>query len=119
MRDLSAYGRLWLSVDPGADSMIHPTLLLPQSDIADLCRRFQVRELALFGSAVRSDFRSDSDIDFLVEFEAHARTGFRYCAFQRELEALVNRNVDLVSKQALNPLIRDEILASREIIYAS
>jgi predicted nucleotidyltransferase len=99
--------------------MVHPTLELLEADVADVCRRFQVRELALFGSAVRGDFHSGSDVDFLVEFEAHARTGFRFCALQRELEALVSRRVDLVSKRALNPLIRDEILASRQVIYAS
>ena len=48
---------------------------IPDEALADVCRRYHVRELALFGSILRDDFRSDSDIDVLVEFEPGAHIG--------------------------------------------
>ncbi len=88
--------------------------------IAALCRRYQVRELALFGSALRGALRPDSDLDFLVEFEPEASVGLLALArMQRELEAVVGRGVDLVPRRGLKALIRDEVLASAEVLYAA
>jgi predicted nucleotidyltransferase len=100
--------------------MIDPLLNIPGDKIQDLCRRYEVTELSVFGSATRDDFTTDSDVDILVEFQDTARVGFlRLLSLQRELSALVGRQVDLVPKQGLKPLIRQEVLDSREIIYAS
>ena len=63
--------------------------------IADFSRRNRIRRLALFGSALRDDFRPDSDLDILVEFEPDARVGLRFFALQRELTELLGRAVDL------------------------
>jgi predicted nucleotidyltransferase len=71
------------------------TIELPQDRVADLCRRYQVRQLALFGSALQDDFGPDSDVDFLVEFDPTAQIGFLTLAkLQRELSALINRRFD-------------------------
>jgi predicted nucleotidyltransferase len=93
---------------------------LPQEAIAELCKRYQVRELSLFGSAVREDFTDQSDIDFLVEFMPDAQIGFiEFAGMQIELSDLLCRKVDLVSKRGLNPIIREEILNSSMVFYAA
>ncbi len=100
--------------------MIHPSLSLPLDSIRDLCRRFGVRELAVFGSARRLDFREDSDVDFLVEFQPEVRIGLvEYAGLQNQLEDLLGRKVDLVTKHGLKQPIAREVLGSREIIYAA
>jgi hypothetical protein len=92
---------------------------IPQAKITDFCRRYQVRSLALFGSVLRADFRPDSDVDVLVEFEPAARIGFLALGrMQRELTALFERPVDLVPKDGLKPVIRRDVLANTEIIHA-
>lgn len=94
---------------------------VPQDEIADFCRRWKVRELALFGSVVRNDFRPDSDIDVLVSFEPEAPWSLADLAEMREeLRALFGREVDLVEREALrNPFRRHTILTTREIIHAA
>jgi predicted nucleotidyltransferase len=93
---------------------------LPLEEIAELCRRYRVRELSLFGSALRDDFAADSDIDFLVLFRPDAEIGFlEFAALQRELAAVLGRPVDLVPKRGLKPIIRDDVLASARVVYGA
>ena len=93
---------------------------LPIESINVLCRHYQVRELALFGSALGSSFGPDSDLDFLVEFQPEAQVGFMKLArMQREFSAVLNRKVDLVPKGGLKPKIRQAIISSAEVLYAS
>lgn len=95
-------------------------LRIPIEELANFCRRYQVRELALFGSMLRQDYRSDSDVDLLVSFEPAARVTFLTLArMQRELEALLGRTVDLVPKDGLKPVIRDHVLATARVLYAA
>jgi predicted nucleotidyltransferase len=92
---------------------------IPEAKITDFCHRNQVKSLELFGSVLRADFRPDSDVDVLVEFEPGARIGFVALGrMQRELMALLERPVDLVPKDGLKPVIRQDVLASTEVIYA-
>ena len=92
---------------------------IPEAKITDFCRRNQVKSLALFGSVLRADFRPGSDVDLLVEFEPGARVGFMALGrMQRELTALLERPVDLVPKDGFKPVIRRDVLASAEVIYA-
>lgn len=100
--------------------MIHPAVKIPGQALVDLCRRNEIKELALFGSATREDFRPDaSDLDLLVEFQADAPIDFfGFLSIQEELEELFQRKVDLVSKRGLNRHIREEVLSSREVLYA-
>ena len=93
---------------------------LPEAKLADFCRRHQVRELALFGSAARGEMRPDSDIDLLVDFLPDARPGLLgLSAMMRELAAMLGRRVDLAVKPALKPLIRPSVLAEAKVIYAA
>jgi len=73
----------------------------------------------LFGSALGPDFRPDSDIDLLVEFDLGASVGLlQFGELRAELEILLNRKVDLVSKSGLRPLLRERILKQLEPLYA-
>jgi predicted nucleotidyltransferase len=93
---------------------------VPMQELVDLCHRYHVRELALFGSVLRDDFRDDSDIDVLVEFEPGALIGlYEHFDLREHLERLLGRKVDLVSKRGLNPMIRDEVITSAQVLYAA
>ncbi|MHB9037655.1 MAG: nucleotidyltransferase family protein [Armatimonadota bacterium] len=93
---------------------------IPVESIKELCKKYQVKELALFGSVLRPDFRPDSDVDVLVEFEPDARIGFLgMAALARELSGFLGRNVDLVPKRGLKPRIRKPVLDSSQVIYAA
>ena len=91
--------------------------------IAELCQRFGVRRLDLFGSAARGDFEERrSDVDFLVEFVADGeRPGLHaYFGLKGELEALLGRPVDLVMPDAVrNPYVRADIARHRTPVYAA
>lgn len=78
------------------------TIPLPRAAIEDFCRRWRIAELSLFGSILGEDFGPESDVDVLVTFAADARwTLFDVGDMEEELAALVGRQVDLVSRRAL------------------
>jgi len=85
------------------------------------CRRWKVKELGLFGSVLRDDFRSDSDVDVLVDLiPGHGFTLYDWLDMIKELETLFGRRVDLVAKNAIrNPVRRREILGTAEVLYAA
>lgn len=85
--------------------------------IADFCLRNGIRKLSLFGSVLRDDFRRDSDIDVLVEFEPGAKTGFAFFGMQEELAQILGRRVDLTTPQGLSRYIRDEVVAEAEVLF--
>jgi hypothetical protein len=90
----------------------------PEGAVAHICRRYQVKELAVFGSTARGTMRPDSDIDLLVDFLPEARPGLLgLSALKRELAALFARDVDLAVKPALKPLLRPGVLAGARVIY--
>jgi predicted nucleotidyltransferase len=100
--------------------MAAPRIKVSKKKIADFCRRHHIRRLALFGSFLREDFRPDSDVDVLVEFEPEAQVGFIALGrIQRELSALLQRPVDLVPREGLKPKIREAVLSSAEELYAT
>jgi uncharacterized protein len=87
--------------------------------ISDICRRSQVKELSLFGSALRDDFGTDSDIDVLVEFlPGHSIGLIEYIGCQMDLSEALGRKVDLVSKNSLKWNMRKQILDTARVIYA-
>ena len=93
---------------------------IPVEELASVCRRYQVRELALFGSMLRPDPSPESDVDLLVSFQPSARVTFSTLSrMQRELEALLDRKVDLVPKDGLKPVVRDHVLATARVLYAA
>ena len=76
-----------------------------------------MRKLALFGSVLRDDFSSASDVDVLVEFEPGTRMGLRFFSLQDELSKILRRQVDLNTEGFLSRYFRDEVLAEAETIY--
>jgi len=88
------------------------------------CRRWKVSELAVFGSAIRNDFRRDSDVDFLISFAPDAAWSLLdVVRMQYEIEDKLGRSVDLVSRNAVerssNPYRKEAILGTAETLYAS
>ena len=97
---------------------------IPRERIAEFCRKHRVRKLSLFGSALREDFRPDSDVDFLVSFGEDARHSlFDLAAMEEELGAILGRKVDLVEREAIeqseNYIRRRHILRSEEPVYVA
>ena len=97
---------------------------IPKEEVAAFCRRWQIKELALFGSALRDDFRPDSDVDVLVQFDPEARhTLFDMVFMQEELQQIFGREVDLVERAAVeqsrNYIRRRAILQSVQVIHAT
>lgn len=105
-------------------SKLQSRLGISPEQLAEFCQRWQVAELALFGSVLRDDFSADSDIDVLVLYQPTAKRGlFEKIRMQEELATLFHRDVDLVSKKAIeqshNWLRRRNILDSAEVIYGA
>jgi len=92
---------------------------LPKQKIADFCRRHHIRVLAVFGSALRDDFRPDSDLDVLVEFDPEHTPGLAFFGMEQELYEMLGRKVDLNTPQFLSPYFRDQVLAEAEVQYAA
>lgn len=92
-----------------------------RTELADLCRRFGVRRLDLFGSAARGDFDPErSDLDFLYEFEGKRPGGYANAFFglKEGLERLFGRPVDLIAHAAIrNPTFRESVERTRALIY--
>lgn len=97
---------------------------IPHKKIADFCKRWNVSEFSIFGSALRADFRPDSDVDVLVSFAPEAKVSlFDMVHMQDELKQIFKRDVDLISKQGLkssrNYLRRKAILESARVIHVA
>lgn len=93
---------------------------LDETQLVDICRRYQVRELSIFGSAARGDMRPDSDVDFLVDFLPDADIDLvDYAGMMLDLSQLLGRKVDLVSKNGLKPRIRASVLEEARLLYAA
>ncbi len=92
---------------------------IPREEIAEVCRRYRVHRLALFGSVIRDDFRPESDVDVLVEFEPGYAAGFEFFDMRYELIDLLNREVDLHTPASLSPYFRQEVLDEAEEIYVA
>jgi predicted nucleotidyltransferase len=92
---------------------------LPKDKIAKFCRRHHIRRLSLFGSVLRKDFRPDSDVDVLVEFEPSYRVGLiRLAGIEAELSKLLGRKVDMRTPADLSRYFRQEVLEVAEVQYA-
>jgi predicted nucleotidyltransferase len=90
-----------------------------QPQLEEICRRYGVKELSVFGSALREDFRPDSDYDLLVEFKPEANIGLlELSGMKFAFEDVLGRKVDLVTKRGLKQFIRDNVLRQARVIYA-
>lgn len=98
--------------------MINQRISLPLEDIAEFCRKHHIRKMSLFGSVLRDDFRPDSDIDVLVEFEPDAKVSlFDMGGMQIELTELMGREVDFKTAGFLSRYFRQKVIDSAETIY--
>ncbi|NQU06375.1 MAG: nucleotidyltransferase family protein [Calditrichaeota bacterium] len=96
-------------------------ITIPKRKIGEFCRKWKVAEFALFGSVLRDDFTTDSDVDVLVSLEPDAPWSlFEWVDMIDELRGIFGRKVDLIEKSGLrNPFRRREILNTMQVIYAS
>jgi uncharacterized protein len=91
---------------------------LPLGKIGEICRKYRVRQMGIFGSAARGEATPDSDIDILVEFLPDSGMSlFRLDDLNRELEELLGRKVDLASKRGLKPQVRPYVMRDLRIVY--
>ncbi len=101
---------------------MHAAVEQHRPEIEELCRRYGVTQLDVFGSATRDNFdEATSDVDFLVEFNDVTGMGAlrQYFGFKKDLEALLGRSVDLVEGELENPFFRAAVTETREHVYAA
>jgi predicted nucleotidyltransferase len=91
---------------------------IPNQLIAEFCRRNHISKLAVFGSALRGDFSTDSDVDILVEFQKGFTPGFAFFRMQDELSELLGRKVDLQTPAFLSRYFRDKVVQEAKVQYA-
>lgn len=101
--------------------MARPRIEIPMEKIRAFCEKWKVVEFSLFGSVLRDDFRSDSDIDVLLSFEENSTWGlYDLVDMKDELQAIFGRKVDLAEKEAIrNPYRRRSMLTEQEVLYAA
>jgi hypothetical protein len=106
---------------PTEDKAMTQNIVISEEKLADFCRRNHIRELSFFGSVLRDDFRPESDVDVLVEFEPGHEPGFiRLAGMELELsEILEGRVVDLRTSADLSRYFRHDVLAEAEVQYAA
>jgi predicted nucleotidyltransferase len=93
---------------------------IPHEKIETFCQHYQVRRMSLFGSVLRDDFKAESDVDVLVQFDPDARVSFITLGkMQRELAVIFQRPVDLVPQDGLKPVIRNQVLSTAQVVYAA
>jgi hypothetical protein len=92
---------------------------LPSDTLSEFCIRHKIRRLALFGSVLRDDFRPESDVDVLVEFETGVRVGLNFFEIERELSEIIGRKVDLNTPGFLSKYFRNQILSEAEDQYVA
>ena len=85
--------------------------------ITEICQQYHICKLSLFGSVLRDDFRPDSDIDVLVEFEPGHTPGFAFIDIQDQLSEILGRQVDLNTPQDLSRYFRTQVIEEAEVIY--
>jgi len=110
-RDPPTRPNLWLVSAPG--------LAVDTERLHQVCARYGVSRLDVFGSASRGDTTPESDVDILYELAPHARLGWDIEKLADELSELVGRRVDLVSRKALHERLRDEVLSEARLLYAA
>jgi len=100
------------------DSVAASRFKVPPEKLAEYCRKHHITRLALFGSVLREDFRPDSDIDVLVEFEPGHVPGFSIIDMENELSRLVGHKVDLRTPNDLSRYFREQVVREARVEYA-
>lgn len=97
--------------------MSTPRIPVPHEKIAAFCRAHHIRRLAFFGSVLRDDFRPDSDVDVLVEFEPGETPGLAFFGIDEELGAILGRAVDLHTPAMLSKYYREKVIRESHVAY--
>jgi uncharacterized protein len=92
-------------------------MVVDREKLAEFCRRHHIRRLAFFGSVLRDDFRPDSDVDVLVEFESAHVPGLSFFSMEEELSGILGRKVDLNTPKFISRYFRDQVLAEASVQY--
>ena len=92
---------------------------ISREQIAEFCRKHHIRKLALFGSVLRDDFRPESDIDVLVEFEVGHVPGLVFFSMEAELAEILGHKVELHTPQFLSRYFREKVMAEAEVQYVA
>ncbi len=90
---------------------------MPTKKLAEFCRKHNIKKLSLFGSVLRNDFRPDSDIDVLVEFEPGYVPGFAIVAMEDELSRLLGRKIDMRTPGDLSQYFRQRVVKEAKVYY--
>ena len=96
---------------------IESGLEIPADKIAEICRRYGIHELAIFGSAARGNLRPDSDVDVMVEFFPGVVRGWDYFGIEDVLARVFGRRVDLPAKKWMKPHVKARVLPEARVIY--
>lgn len=99
--------------------MAEPKIKVPRKKLEDFCKKYHIRKLAFFGSVLRDDFKPDSDIDVLVEFERGKTPGLAFFTIQNELSEILSHEVDLNTPGFLSKYFRDQIMREAEMQYVN
>ena len=103
--------------------MTTPKIDIPMDKLVELCKRWKIIELSLFGSVLRDDFRADSDVDVMIVLADDAELDYfeDWSKIQDELSVLLdNRQIDLVERRRIvNPFIRHHAITNRQVLYAA
>jgi hypothetical protein len=97
--------------------MSAPRIPIPHDQIAAFCRKHHIRRLSLFGSVLRDDFRPESDVDVIVEFEPGQTPGLEFFTLDEELGAILDRKVDLNTPRSLSKYFRRRVFNEALVIY--
>lgn len=93
-------------------------LPITEERLAEFCRKHHIQRMSVFGSVLRDDFRPESDVDFLVEFEEGHHPGWDIVDVCDELERLVGREVDVVNPKYLKQRLRKNVLENAQLVYS-
>ncbi len=97
--------------------MVRAAIEIPEDKITDFCLRNHITKMALFGSVLRNDFTSNSDVDVLVEFHPEHVPGLYFFSIQDELSDILRRKVDLVTFRGLSKYIRKRVMEEAKTVY--
>ena len=104
-------------------NLLYDVLKVPRKKLAAFCRKYRIQKLAFFGSVLREDFKSTSDVDVIVEFKKGYTPGLSFFAMPEELKKILGREVDLLTFQGVktsrNPIRRKAILESAQVYYVA
>ena len=96
---------------------MNKTIKLDDKKIVQFCKRNRICKFAFFGSVLRDNFRPDSDLDVLVEFEPGHIPGLAFFKMEHELSEILGRKVDLQTPRFLSPLIRTKVMSEAVVQY--